>query len=351
MPSEALSQPASAAIEKIESIISKDEGGRGMESLVVRGDLRRAAELLARLKPLRASSAGPAHILILSGFPCCVNESPPTETDGPPGSFAIARAVVGLGHKATIVTDECNHEVFRAAKKDVGVWAEGSLELEIFPSEDRMDSSDYEKMSHLVNVADLIVACERAGPAEDGHCYTMRGIDMNSKGLIAPLHKIVEMGRKEKIDGKVDSSVRFVAIGDGGNEMGMGKVLDTIRTNPKIKNGSKIAAVTPADYLIAASVSNWGGYALAASAAVVRADDTFRSQDSSVCYKEMLKRWIEACVPQKEDEISLLNRCVQAGCRDGVSGKLEATVDGMPLEKSLECLQHIRVAALDGNNA
>jgi hypothetical protein len=34
------------------------------------------------------------------------------------------------------------------------------------------------------------------------------------------------------------------------------------------------------------------------------------------------------------------------GCRDGVSGKREATVDGMPLETSMQCLRDIRDAAL-----
>jgi hypothetical protein len=42
------------------------------------------------------------------GFPCCVNESPPTETDGPPGTFAIARAAAAFGHIVTVITDDCN---------------------------------------------------------------------------------------------------------------------------------------------------------------------------------------------------------------------------------------------------
>ena len=51
----------------------------------------------------------------------------------------------------------------------------------------------------------------------------MRGIDMTAKGLIAPLHTLVEL-----------SSCKLVAIGDGGNELGMGKVYDQIVNNPKI---------------------------------------------------------------------------------------------------------------------
>ena len=60
-----------------------------------------------------------------------------------------------------------------------------------------------------------------------------------------------------------------------------------------------------------------------------------------------LEKWVNACVPTEEEEVALLNRCVAVGCRDGVSGKMEATVDGMPLETSMECLRNIRSAAMD----
>ena len=49
----------------------------------------------------------------------------------------------------------------------------------------------------------------------------------------------------------------------------------------------------------------------------------------------------------EEEEIKLLRKCVMAGCRDGVSGKMESTVDGMPLETSMKCLRRIRAAALE----
>ena len=87
---------------------------------------------------------------------------------------------------------------------------------------------------------------------------------MNEKGLIAPIHKIVDMARD------IRPEVKYIAIGDGGNEMGMGKVIDRIRNSEKIKDGDKIGAVTICDFLIAASVSNWGGYALSDACAVVQ---------------------------------------------------------------------------------
>lgn len=306
------------AVDALQDIIGTDAGNRGMKSLIVPGDLRIASSLFADLPP-------GSNVIVLSGFPCCVNETPPTETDGPPGSVALVRAGYHLGHNVTLVTDECNEAVFAAALGDLEQHDEVSLE--VFPA--NMKRQDTARLDTLAACCNLVIACERAGPAQDGHCYTMRGIDMNEKGLIAPLHLIVEK-----------SSCPFVAIGDGGNEMGMGKVYSSILSSPKIVNGEKIGCVTKADYLIAASVSNWGGYALAAGAALMKA-----KTPAYIC------EWVEKCVPTEEEEVALLQRCVAKGCRDGVSGKVEATVDGMPLETSMECLREIRATALSACTA
>jgi len=294
-----------------------------MKALIVPGDLEHAATTMARLPPN-------SNIVILSGFPCCVNHSPPTETDGPPGAMSIAQCAMALGYNVILVTDECNEVVFRAAAASFP-----QIQWEIFPSDENMSKEDERRMEELVSDrCDLIVSCERAGPAKDGRCYTMRGIDMNAKGLIAPLHRIVEMVR-EKGD-----NVKFIAIGDGGNELGMGKVIDKIRNSPKINNGDKIGAVTVSDYLIAASVSNWGGYAFSAACAIVKSNDTSGGNDG-----QNVNEWVDKCVPTEEQETRLLERCVQAGCRDGVSGEMEATVDGMPFQTSADCLNSIRVTA------
>lgn len=45
-------------------------------------------------------------VAILTGFPCLMDYNPSTETDGPPGAFAIARALIALGKRVYILTDE-----------------------------------------------------------------------------------------------------------------------------------------------------------------------------------------------------------------------------------------------------
>ena len=56
-------------------------------------------------------------------------------------------------------------------------------------------------------------------------------------------------------------AIGTIGIGDGGNEIGMGKVRDLVRKH--IPHGEEIACCVGADQLITAGVSNWGGYALA----------------------------------------------------------------------------------------
>jgi len=241
------------------------------------------------------------------------------------------RAAYELGHKVTLVTDTCNQDVFAAALEPYSE-KEGVF-MQTFPGS--MSSEDDGRLQALAEVANLILACERAGPAHDSHCYTMRGIDMTERGLVAPLHRLVELS---------SSTTFFLAIGDGGNELGMGKVYNAILTNPMIENGKKIACVTKADYLVAASVSNWGGYALAAGTALIKAK--IDENDGNKPLKERIVEWINKCVPTQEEEVALLDRCVAKGCRDGVSGKVEATVDGMPLETSMKCLCDIRETSL-----
>jgi hypothetical protein len=66
----------------------------------------------------------------------------------------------------------------------------------------------------------------------------------------------------------VFSSLFCHSVGDGGNEVGMGKVFQKI-FDSSIPNKQEIACIVPTNHLVIASVSNWGGYALAAAAAIL----------------------------------------------------------------------------------
>lgn len=253
------------------------------------------------------------------------------------GAFALALCGVALGFKVIIATDQCNKTVFQKGLEALFesytqiLEDDKLIELKAFPEESKMTPSHEAELVELSKV-DLIIACERAGPASDGKCYTMRGINMNDHGLIAPLHKIVELARSR-------NGAKFIGIGDGGNELGMGKVIDAVHKH--IPLGEKIGCVVEADYLVSASVSNWGGFALAGAAALIRANDS--SIDAS-----NLKKWLAKCLVTDEADLHILKECMKAGCRDGIKQEMEEPyVDGMPAERSLECLRGIWDAALN----
>ena len=58
-----------------------------------------------------------------------------------------------------------------------------------------------------------------------------------------------------------------IGIGDGGNEVGMGKVYDDVLKY--VPFGDVIASTISCDYLISCGVSNWGGFAVAVGLSVL----------------------------------------------------------------------------------
>jgi hypothetical protein len=149
-----------------------------------------------------------------------------------------------------------------------------------------------------------VVFLERGGPAADGRRRTMRGLDITDF---------------------FDSSIEIVppgavtiGIGDGGNEIGMGSIAhETIIKN--IPRGDLVHCRTAVDHLIVAGVSNWGAYALAAG----------------------LDCHLQCFDPGRE--LARLEKMVAAGpLVDGVTGRCEATVDGLSWDEYAKPLVEIR---------
>jgi hypothetical protein len=126
----------------------------------------------------------------------------------------------------------------------------------------------------------------------------------------------------------------------------MGKIYERVVAS-KITNAALIGCVVPTDHLLVCSVSNWGGYALAAAAAVLSRLDG--RQGVAVTRAELLER-LARCVPSTEEETAKCKAIVEAGARDGVSGALDLFIDGMPLQTSLEILRKLRELDFDGNS-
>ena len=117
-----------------------------------------------------------------------------------------------------------------------------------------------------------------------------------------------------------------IAIGDGGNEIGMG-CMPRFLVEAHIAHGDRIACVVPADHLIAAGVSHWGAYALAAALSLLRPDWAASMQ---------------AALDPAADR-AVLEAMVRDGpAVDGVTGRQEATIDALPLDVHHAVLAEIR---------
>jgi D-glutamate cyclase len=354
----------SARVKLIEQRIQRDEGGRGIGQIIPEFQIDNSSSDNSQSHMENAAKAiiECNSAIIMTGFPCLLQNNPPTETDGPLGAICLARCLVALGKKVRIITDECNEDVLLACAATSGVFNMGKdivndmplFTLESFPGMATFDTNDYRRLESIKNDVDLIIAIERAGPAADGLYKTMKGKDMTP--ILAPLdtllqpddfddiighnyNETVDTAQKQQISEENTRPVS-IGIGDGGNEVGMGTVYDKI-INSSISLASEIACVVPTDHLIVSSVSNWGGYALAASVALLATKSL-----SSCLYGNSIRTAINKCLPSENLEYNICSSAVKAGAGDGISGERKVWVDGMPMESSLNVMRSVKNIAL-----
>jgi hypothetical protein len=268
------------AVSRIERIVARDPARRGIANLVQWGALGAAARLLW----------GTRHAGIISGF---FLPGPGTgETDGPPGAKALGLALEKLGAHVVYLTDTWNAPLFAALGLD---------RIEVYRP--RMLAGL--GVTHLVSI-------ERAGRAQDGRYYSMAARDISE--FTAPLDELFLEARM--------LHMATIAIGDGGNEIGMGNVRERVRSD--VPHGEKIACVVECDRLVVAGVSNWGAYGLVGALSVLAGRDLLPS------------------AAQAEEDIRAL---VRAGAADGQTFRNEPTVDSQSLADNLALLEEIRAVA------
>ena len=232
-------------IDQIEALIQR-EVGRGATALFAasRGGLWNAVSAF--------STSRPRYIGILTGFFVPGATPPAAETDGPAGTALLALALSRIGVRCRLLTDAacctaCEAALAGAGLADVPIDAVGPDE----PLEPVIDA-------WRAFGVDWMVAIERCGQSADGTPRNMRGEDISAH--TAPLDRVFIAG-----------PWRTIAIGDGGNEVGMGALPYGLIAR-EVPFGETIACVTPADFLVTAGVSHWGVYGLIAGLAVARSD-------------------------------------------------------------------------------
>ncbi|NXB26568.1 GLUCM protein, partial [Rhagologus leucostigma] len=310
-----VSAEAAQKIKTLETLIGIDPGERGIVHLQRQGELLRAC--------LALSHAG--SVLITTGFPTHFTHEPPEENDGPPGALAIAAMLQALEKQVAIVTDQRAMDLNKKIMEEAVQL--GILKKPIPLLSYQRESADSALMFLCENGDpgrprfDHLIAIERAGIAADGNYYNARKI--NIKHLVDPIDELF-------LAAQTIPGVTTTGVGDGGNELGMGKVKDAVKKH--IKNGDVIACDVEADFTVVAGVSNWGGYAIACALSVLRSCEIHdRFLRRAVGFPRALSKrpWLPA-LPSVTKEEKLLKTLVQLGVRSGKTASLEMEVDGLP---------------------
>jgi hypothetical protein len=245
---------------------------------LIPGYYLRAARLLRELR---------GTIIIGTGFPV----SSTFETDGPVGAMALYQALRTLGAAPVIA---CGAPLSTALASDYTVLELTARDL---PSA-RLEAA--EQLRALEPQA--IVAIERPGLAADGRYYNMRGEDITARcTFFDPFI--------------TQANCPTIAIGDGGNEIGMGNIADELAAL------DITTSVTRCDELLVADVSNWGAYGLIA----------------------ILALWSQQDLLANISPVNLLNYISARGSVDGVTRANTLTEDGLQVREGLDVIEALRV--------
>jgi D-glutamate cyclase len=300
-------------INQLEIICGQDVG-RGIQPLVTaaKGGLFGSASSIAKHKN--------PHVAIISGFYLPDGELAAAETDGIIGCVQVAIALARVGVMVRIVTDVLCFPAIKAAAFAGGI--PHHVCFDIVP----VDSpTSYQEVISLLNSWESmpnpvthVISIERPGPSYDGIIRNMRGQDITAH--TAPLHLLFNSLNHQL------KKITYIGIGDGGNELGMGKIPKNI-IHENIQYGSKIACVTSCNYLMVCGVSNWGGTALLLALSLLKAE-----------WEPIIREQLNL-----EIELNILETIVSNKLAvDGVTGKASLSVDNLPWEYHAEVFQLLK---------
>ena len=311
---------APPAADPLDAILALDLAGRGIASFFSAGAAVAAARALA----------GAERVVIVTGF-----SVPPgtPETDGPPGAAVLGRALRLLGARVRYVTDVAPAVPLAAALETL----DEPSKVDVYP--DAPDAArivlDREDPTHLV-------AIERPGRCRSGDYLSARGESVAQWNR--PLDELFVLARARRRNPKTQKSGSAnvarsrprhatrggrgltapvtIAVGDGGNEIGMGNVRARLSRGGRLM--ARIASVVPVDHLVVAGTSNWGAYGVVAALE--------RLTGRALLHTGAVER-------------RLIQACVQAGAVDGIARTREPSVDGLPADVHAAIVDLLRVVA------
>jgi hypothetical protein len=220
-------------------------------------------------------------IIISTGFYEIIPKT--IETDGPPGAFSIGNAITELGGEVIYLIESHTKDFIGKDQKTI-----------IFPNTTKEESLKFAKNIIKDHEPSALISIERCGITEKDRYLNISRQDISNYNAY--------------IDVLFDLHKNTIGIGDGGNEIGMGNLYEYISSSDKYINEPTISK---AKHLIVTTVSNWGGWGLAAAL-------------SLLSNKNLLETTKEA-TDIMQDQLNL-------GAVDGANFKSELSVDGFDWE-------------------
>src|SRR5579884_599096 len=262
--------------ENLDQLCTLDLRGDGSLRALHRSarDMQHSPLTLAAARALVERARPGSNVLMLTGF---LSPKPYPETDGLIGSAVLAHAIQRACSARPVFA--CELEVvapLSAGLRGAGLSITGdpSSQPDVphavvlpFPSEREAAEAEAERLARLLDASACVVV-ERPGANSRGQYHLAMGANVSTD--IAPIdllyHSVAARG------------ALTVAVGDFGNELGMGALYDVVRTEVPAGAdcgcgcGGGIACPTRADVTVSASVSDWGAYAIAACLSHLKRD-------------------------------------------------------------------------------
>jgi hypothetical protein len=313
----------------LDRIMNLDIGNRGVDKLYAPARARSTEPLCAAAaRLLTTTAAGDCVILITGSLTRPWVSTMIGETDGPVGVAALARALsYGFNAIPVVVTDTSLLEPIGATLRAAGA-AVVTLEqakratsnrrfcsvaiIQGFPLEDIEARNEAKRMMDEFHPK-AVIAVERAGMTPRGTYHNMLGQDY-TQGRARIDYLVQEAANRR---------VPTIGVGDGGNEIGMGAIVEAVHNH--VPHGEILCAQLATDVLLPAGVSNWGCYAIQAALAILTGKPELLHTGA------MERRLVEAAA--------------NAGLVDGNTGKCESTVDGMSIEVHMGIVDLLAAAA------
>ncbi len=237
---------------------------RGMEKIKENypdNEYKKASNLIKKIKR--------GTVFLYTGF--YVDGS--AETDGPIGTYFLAKALQKLDFFPIVITDRYCNNFFKEIKTIYIPVKTDNKKLYI----DLLQS--YNPVLHI--------SCERCGQNKNKE-YINHKLDSITP-YTADIDELFMLG---------SLNTPTISIGDGGNEIGMGNFTEYFE-----EKNIKFYSIVKCDIPLIASVSNWGAYALIST------------------INPLL-------LPVFEEIDSYLEYILQKGAIDGITKKSEKSVDG-----------------------